>query len=428
MVLFIVLTLFGLMIIGTPISFSLGITATLALLKMGIPALLSLIPQRLYAGIDSFPLMAIPFFILASELMNRAGLTDGLIKFSKHLVGHLRGGLGQVNILASVFFAGITGAAVADTAAIGGILIPAMEKDGYGAAYSAAVTAASSVIGPIIPPSIIMVIYGSMMGVSIAALFAGGMIPGLLVALALMVYNHFISVKRGYSRADRRPTMKEFVKDIPPSLTALAMPAIILGGILFGVFTPTEAAAVAVVYAFVVALRRRALSAKDLVPMLGRTCSTVGMILLVMGAASILGWILAAEQVPTIVAEAILGLSSNRIVVLLLINAVLLITGMFMDIGVALIILAPILAPLAYSVGMNPVHFGIMMCVNLNIGLITPPLGACLFIACGVAKLKLEEVVKEIWPFIIAEVVALLLITFIPDLCLAIPRWMGLMG
>ena len=428
MVLFIVLTLFGLMIISTPISFSLGITATLALLKMGIPALLSLIPQRLYAGIDSFPLMAIPFFILASELMNRAGLTDGLIKFSKHLVGHLRGGLGQVNILASVFFAGITGAAVADTAAIGGILIPAMEKDGYGAAYSAAVTAASSVIGPIIPPSIIMVIYGSMMGVSIAALFAGGMIPGLLVALALMVYNHFISVKRGYSRADRRPTMKEFVKDIPPSLTALAMPAIILGGILFGVFTPTEAAAVAVVYAFVVALRRRALSAQDLVPMLGRTCSTVGMILLVMGAASILGWILAAEQVPTIVAEAILGLSSNRIVVLLLINAVLLITGMFMDIGVALIILAPILAPLAYSVGMNPVHFGIMMCVNLNIGLITPPLGACLFIACGVAKLKLEEVVKEIWPFIIAEVVALLLITFIPDLCLAIPRWMGLMG
>lgn len=428
MVLFIVLTLFGLMIIGTPISFSLGITATLALLKMGIPALLSLIPQRLYAGIDSFPLMAIPFFILASELMNRAGLTDGLIKFSKHLVGHLRGGLGQVNILASVFFAGITGAAVADTAAIGGILIPAMEKDGYGAAYSAAVTAASSVIGPIIPPSIIMVIYGSMMGVSIAALFAGGMIPGLLVALALMVYNHFISVKRGYSRADRRPTMKEFVKDIPSSLTALAMPAIILGGILFGVFTPTEAAAVAVVYAFVVALRRRALSAQDLVPMLGRTCSTVGMILLVMGAASILGWILAAEQVPTIVAEAILGLSSNRIVVLLLINAVLLITGMFMDIGVALIILAPILAPLAYSVGMNPVHFGIMMCVNLNIGLITPPLGACLFIACGVAKLKLEEVVKEIWPFIIAEVVALLLITFIPDLCLAIPRWMGLMG
>jgi tripartite ATP-independent transporter DctM subunit len=426
MVLFIIIILFGLMILGTPISFALGITSLLALLKLGVPAFLDLVPQRIYAGIDSFPLMAIPFFLLASELMSCCGLTNKLVNFANHLIGHLKGGLGHVNILASVLFAGITGAAVADVAAVGPIEIEMMTQAGYKKSYAAALTAASSVLGPIIPPSIIMVIYGSLMGVSIAAMFAAGILPGLLMALCLMIYNHYVSGKRGYVGKEKRSTIKEMVHDLPSSMVALLMPLIIMGGILSGVFTPTEAAAVAVVYALIVALFKRSFNFKSFLAMLTRTSSSVGMIFLVMGCASILGWILASERVPDMVAQAILAISNNKIFVLLLINLVLFITGMFMDIGVALVILAPILWPVAQFVGVNPLHFGIVMCINLNVGLITPPLGACIFVTCGVVKLKMEEMFKDIFPLLITEAIGVLVITYVPSITLTIPRLLKL--
>jgi tripartite ATP-independent transporter DctM subunit len=416
-----------LLFIGAPIGFTLGITALLCLLRLDNPILLKLIPQRFFAGIDSFPLMAMPFFMLAGDIMNQSGITERLVGFTNTLVGHLRGGLAHVNILASVFFAGITGSAVADTAALGSILIPAMSQAGYSTAFSAAVTAASSVIGPIIPPSIIMVLYGSIMGVSIAGLFAAGVVPGLLFGAALMIPAGIISKKRDYPIGDKRATIGEIWASFKESFLALIMPVLILGGILGGVFTPTEAAAVAVLYACLVGFFVfKTLRVQDLPRMLLHTSSVMGMIFLIMASASILGWLLASERIPELVSRLVLSISTNPHVVMLLINLFLLFVGMFMDIGAALVILAPILAPLAISVGVNPLHFGVIMTINLNIGLITPPLGACLFVACGIGQLKLEEVVPDLWPFILAEVAILLLITYVPVIPMFLPRLLGL--
>lgn len=415
-----------LLFIGAPIGFTLGITALLCLLRLDNPVLLKLIPQRFFAGIDSFPLMAMPFFMLAGDIMNQSGITERLVGFTNTLVGHLRGGLAHVNILASVFFAGITGSAVADTAALGSILIPAMSEAGYSTPFSAAVTAASSVIGPIIPPSIIMVLYGSIMGVSIAGLFAAGVVPGLLFGLALMIPAGIISKKRDYPIGDKRATLGEIWASFKESFLALIMPVLILGGILGGVFTPTEAAAVAVFYACLVGFFVfKTLKVQDLPRMLLHTSSVMGMIFLIMASASILGWLLASERIPELVSRLVLSISTNPHVVMLLINLFLLFVGMFMDIGAALVILAPILAPLAISVGVNPLHFGVIMTINLNIGLITPPLGACLFVACGISRLKLEDVVPDLWPFILAEVAILFLITYVPIIPMFLPKLLG---
>lgn len=415
-----------LLFIGAPIGFTLGITALLCLLRLDNPVLLKLIPQRFFAGIDSFPLMAMPFFMLAGDIMNQSGITERLVGFTNTLVGHLRGGLAHVNILASVFFAGITGSAVADTAALGSILIPAMSEAGYSTPFSAAVTAASSVIGPIIPPSIIMVLYGSIMGVSIAGLFAAGVVPGLLFGLALMIPAGIISKKRDYPIGDKRATLGEIWASFKESFLALIMPILILGGILGGVFTPTEAAAVAVFYACLVGFFVfKTLKVQDLPRMLLHTSSVMGMIFLIMASASILGWLLASERIPELVSRLVLSISTNPHVVMLLINLFLLFVGMFMDIGAALVILAPILAPLAISVGVNPLHFGVIMTINLNIGLITPPLGACLFVACGISRLKLEDVVPDLWPFILAEVAILFLITYVPIIPMFLPKLLG---
>lgn len=415
-----------LLFIGAPIGFTLGITALLCLLRLDNPVLLKLIPQRFFAGIDSFPLMAMPFFMLAGDIMNQSGITERLVGFTNTLVGHLRGGLAHVNILASVFFAGITGSAVADTAALGSILIPAMSEAGYSTPFSAAVTAASSVIGPIIPPSIIMVLYGSIMGVSIAGLFAAGVVPGLLFGLALMIPAGIISKKRDYPIGDKRATLGEIWSSFKESFLALIMPVLILGGILGGVFTPTEAAAVAVFYACLVGFFVfKTLKVQDLPRMLLHTSSVMGMIFLIMASASILGWLLASERIPELVSQLVLSISTNPHVVMLLINFFLLFVGMFMDIGAALVILAPILAPLAMSVGVNPLHFGVIMTINLNIGLITPPLGACLFVACGISRLSLEDVVPDLWPFILSEVAILFLITYVPIIPMFLPKLLG---
>ncbi len=425
MLIFIALVFFGLLLLGTPIGFALGITALAVFFKIDNPVLFNMVPQRYYAGLDMFTLMAMPFFILAGEIMNKTGITHRLVQFANILVGHLRGGLAHANIVASIFFAGLTGAAVSDTAAIGTMLIPAMVEDGYELDYSAAVTASSSIIGPTIPPSNMMVIYGAIMNVSIAGLFCSGLLPGLLLGLMLMILAGYFAAKRRYPKR-KRSTLLLMLKATKEAIIPLLMPIIILGGILSGVFTPTEAAAVAVGYAaFVGFFVFKSLRLRDLPELFYKTAMTTGVVFLIIGTASICGWILASERIPEAVAASMLSISSNKHVLLLLILCLMLVVGLFMDIAAALIILGPILHPLAVSQGVNPLHFGIIMVLSLNIALITPPVGACLFVACGITRLSLEQLSKAIWPFIVVEFIALFLITFIEDIPMFIPKLLG---
>ncbi|MBW2308686.1 MAG: TRAP transporter large permease [Deltaproteobacteria bacterium] len=422
---FIAIVFFGLLLLGTPIGFALGIAALAVFIKMDISVLLNMVPQRFYAGLDMFTLMAMPFFILAGEIMNKTGITHRLVRFANVLVGHLRGGLAHANIVASIFFAGLTGAAVSDTAAIGTMLIPAMVEDGYEMDYSAAVTASSSIIGPTIPPSNMMVIYGSIMNVSIAGLFAAGILPGLLLGFLLMILAGYFAAKRRYPKRERSGLIM-MLKATREAVIPLLMPIIILGGILSGVFTPTEAAAVAVGYAaFVGFFVLKTLSLKDLPELFYKTAMTTGVVFLIIGTASICGWILASEKIPEAVAAAILSVSTNKHILLLLILLLMIIVGMFMDIAAALIILGPILHPLAVSQGVNPLHFGIIMVLSLNIALITPPVGACLFVACGITRISLEKLSRAILPFIVVEFITLFIIAFIPDISMAIPKLFG---
>ncbi len=422
----IVIIFFALLVLGVPIGFTLGISGVFGLFMMGSGVgLLSMAPLQFFAGLDMFTLMAMPFFILAGEMMNGAGITQRLVKFSNILVGHWRGGLAHANIMASVFFAGMTGAAVSDTAAIGTMLIPAMVDDGYDVDFSAAVTAASSIIGPTIPPSNMMVIYGSLMNVSIAGLFAAGFLPGLTLAGLLMVMSAFLAKKRGYPKGPRT-TFKEKLVGTWEALIPLAMPAIILGGILSGLFTPTEAAAVAVLYAVVIGFFvLKTVRVKDLMPMLLKTAKITGTVFLIIGAASILSWVLAINQVPQAIAAWLLATTGDPKLILLLILLLMLIVGMFMDIAAALIILGPILHPIAVGIGMAPIHFGMVMVLSLNIALMTPPVGACLFVACSISKISLARLSKAIFPFIIMEVLALFIVAYIPELSLFLPRLLG---
>lgn len=415
-----------LLIFGVPIGFSLGVTSLFAIFKANMPILLNIMPQRFFAGIDMFPIMAMPFFMIAGELMNRCKITDSLIGFANSLVGHIRGGLAHANIVASIFFAGITGAAVADSAAIGSVLIPAMVQDGYDEDFSAAITAASSIIGPIIPPSTIMVIYGSIMGVSIAGLFAAGIVPGILIGLFLMIMTYFISVKRNYPKKEKMDSPKEMWVVFKKSILALILPIIILGGILGGFFTPTEAAAVSVLYAFIIGFFvTKTLKISDLPEIFLNCAKNTGIIFLIMSAASILSFFLASERVPELLADMMLSITKNPYIILFLINLLLLIVGMFMDITAALLILAPILHPIAVNLGIHPLHFAIIMVVNLNLGLMTPPLGACLFVVCGITNRTLEEIAREIFPFIFMEILVLFIITFAPQITMFIPRLLG---
>ena len=409
------------LVLGVPVAFVLGLTSLVGLLYLGhIPLLL--VPKQMFSGVDSFPLLAVPFFILAGNLMNTGGITKRLIHFCKILLGHVRGGLSLVNVVASMFFGGITGAAVADTSALGTILIPAMVKEKYDRNFSAAVTAASSTVGPIIPPSIPMVILGTVGEVSIGALFLAGVIPGALVGLSLLAVAYVISVRNNYPK-EKRASVKEFFYGLKDAVLALLMPAIIMGGILGGIFTPTEAAVVAVFYAFLVSvLIYREIRWKDIPKIFIDSVVTTSIIMLVIANSAILGWILANQKIPQVVAEIFLSISNNKWVILLLINLFLLFLGTFMETTASLIILTPILLPLAVKLGIDPIHFGLVMVLNLVIGLITPPLGVCLFIACSIARITLEDIVKAIAPFLIAAIAVLFIVTYIPELVLWLPR------
>jgi TRAP-type transport system large permease protein len=418
---------FGLLLAGMPVAFVLGVTSLAAMLNMGDPVFLKLIPLRVYNGIDLFPLMAMPLFILAGDIMNKAGITTRLVALALRLVGHTRCGLAHASIVASILFTGITGSAVAEAAALGTLLVPAMEKEGYPRGFAAALVAAASCIGPIIPPSTVMVIYGSFMGVSIAGLFAAGILPGLLMGFALMLCVYTAATRSSLPKIEHRANFREIILSAKHAFLPLLMPVIIAGGILGGLFTPTEAAAIGVFYAFVLGwLVYRTIKLKDVVELLTNMTRITAVVFIILSTAAIFSWLLAVEQLPQTIADSILSATDNKYLVLLIINIVLLIVGCFMDQTAALIILAPVLAPLASKIGIHPLHFGMIVCLNLVIGLITPPVGACLFTICSVGKMSLEEVIKPILPLIISLVIVLLIITYIPALSMTIPKLLGL--
>ena len=420
------LVMLALLALGVPIAFCIALASTVAILMVGPSAPWIIVPNSMLNGMDSFPLMAAPFFVLAGDLMNRGGITVRLVNFANLLVGGIRGGLAQSNVVASMLFAGITGSALADTAAIGRILIPAMEREGYDRAYAAAITASSSIIGPVIPPSITMVLFGVTAGVSIGGLFLAGVVPGVLIGIGLMTMAYVTARRRGFPVREVPVTRQVAWRISRDALIALMMPAIILGGIFGGVMTPTESAAVAVLYAVVVGVFvLRELSLRDLWTALLRSGMTTASIMFIVGAARIFADMLGSEQVPEQLALIVLALSDDRWVILLLINVFLLLVGAVMDTSAAIIILVPVLLPVAASIGIDPLTFGIIMCVNLIIGLATPPLGVCLFVASDIARISVDRLVAAIWPFLLLEIGVLLLITYVPGLAIALPRLAG---
>lgn len=413
------------MLVGMPVAFALLFAPGLSLFIEGKEMFYLLLTQRLYNGIDSFPLMAIPFFMLAGEVMNRSGITLSLVHVSQAFIGHLRGGLAQINILSSMLFAGLSGSAVADCSALGKMLIPAMEKNGYSRRFAAAVTAASSVIGPIIPPSGIMILYAFVMNVSVGGLFAAGIVPGILVGASLMLMTWYLAKKRNYKVAAEKATMRERGKAVKQAFWPLMTPVILLGGILSGVFTPTEAAAVAAAYALVISLISRTMTFRSLPDVFYETAKSSAVILFLVGSAVAFSAVISLSGAPQKVAAMMLALTENPLLMLLLINVLLLIVGMFLDAGPAILILGPILGPIVTQFGIDPLHFAIVMCVNLTVGLATPPMGLVLFVASSVSGEKVEHISREMLPYLAMHILVILLITYIPALTMTLPRLLG---
>ena len=414
------------LMLGLPVFFGLLAAPGVLLWLNGQPRDLALLYRNVYNGMDSFPLMAIPFFMLAGVLMNRGGITARLVEFAQSIMGHFRGGLAHVNILSSMLFAGLSGSAVADTSAIGSMLIPAMVKNGYTRKFSAAITAASSVIGPIIPPSGIMIIYSYVMGESVAALFLAGIIPGILVGVGLMLMTWVMAHRYDFPVATKRSTWSERGNASIKAFFPLLTPVIILGGILGGIFTPTEASAVAVAYSLIISLFiLKSMTVRDLPKVLTEAAMVSSVVLLLVGAAMAFKTVVSLSHAPEILAAWIMSLSENPLILLFLINLLLFLVGMFLDAGPAIIILAPILGPIFIDLGIHPVHFAIIMSVNLTVGLATPPMGLVLFVASSVSGESMESISKAILPFLAIEVVVIFMITYIPAISLAIPRHFG---
>lgn len=414
------------LLIGLPVFFGMLAAPGILLMLNGQERDLTLLYRNLYNGMDSFPLMAIPFFMLAGELMNRGGITLRLVEFAQALMGHFRGGLAHVNILSSMLFAGLSGSAVADTSALGSMLIPAMEKQGYTRRFAAAITAASSVIGPIIPPSGIMIIYAYVMGESVAALFLAGIVPGILVGVGLMIAVKVMADRYDFPIAAPRQSWGQRGQASLKAFFPLMTPVIILGGILGGVFTPTEAAAVAAVYALVISLFvLRTMKVAELPDVLGRAALTSAVVLLLVGAAMSFKTVISLSQTPQMMADWILTLTADPLILLLMINLFLFVVGMFLDAGPAIIILAPILGPVFTGMGVDSVHFAIIMCVNLTVGLATPPMGLVLFVASAVSGEKVMTIARAILPFLLVEVLVIFLITYVPAISMTIPRLTG---
>ena len=412
--------------IGVPVAFALGLSTVTALLVSGSFPMLVLLKET-FTGIDSFPLMAVPFFILAAELMSGGSLTEVLLKFAGQFVGHKRGGLGYTNVVALTFFSGISGSALADAAGPGSMMIKMMDKAGYDRPYAAALTASTAIVGPIIPPSIIMIIYAlADDNVSVGALFVAGLIPGLLIAAAMCVVNWYISKKRNYKGDGQMPTGPEMLKTTWQALPAILLPVLILGGMRAGWFTPTEASVVAVFYALICGKYiYRTLEWKAVPDILSRSALLTASVLLIIGMSASFAWILTIEGVPQSMANWITSIHLNTWTFLIVINVFLLLFGIFIAPLPGVMVLVPILAPVAAKIGVDPIHFAMVVIFNLTLGMITPPVGGLLFVTSNVSKVPLTELTRELKPFLIAHGIVLVLLTFVPALSNWLPHAMG---
>jgi tripartite ATP-independent transporter DctM subunit len=412
--------------LGVPVAYSLGLSAALTLIiSADLLVSFTTLAQRMATGLDSFTLLAIPFFILAGQLMNRGGIAIRLIDFAKVLVGRLPGGLAFVNIVANMLFGAISGSAGASASAIGGFMTPVMEKEGYPKPFSAAVNITSATTGLIIPPSNILIVYSlASGGVSIAALFIAGYIPGILIGLALMLVAGFYSRQYGIATAEK-VTLKYAVIKFFDALPSLFLLVVVIGGIIAGIFTATEASGIAVLYTLILAFIYKEIKLSELPSIFLNTIGTVSIVMLLIATSIALSWVLSFENIPQNISAALLGMSDSKVVLFLIINVVLLFVGIFMDMTPAVLIFTPIFLPIMLQFGVHPVHFGIVMIMNLCVGLCTPPVGSVLFIGCSVANVKIEQVVKPLLPFFVAMIATLLLVTYLPEISLWLPGLFG---
>lgn len=420
---------FVLLAIGVPIAFVLGICSVLYCFASGQPEFLFMIAEKVFRGMDNFVLLAIPLFILTGEIMNRGGITNSLVRLADLLVGRIRGGLAYVNILASTFFAGITGSALSDIASLGTILIPAMEEQGYDREFSCAITAASAIQGPLIPPSIPAVLVASATGMSTGALFLGSAVPGLLLGVACAIVTYFVAAKRNFPKRKERIPAGEAARILASSFFPLMTTVIILGGMVSGLFTPTEAAVIAVVYAaLVTGIGFKRLSFAEVFDILRATIVQAGKIYMIIGFATAFSWVLAFENIPNLIADTVAHYASTPLTGLAVINILLLFWGMWMDTAPSILILVPILYPITQSLGIHPVHFGVVVVFNLMVGLLTPPFGMALFTTQSVGKVSLQNLLRDVYPFIIFDMLLIAIITIFPEFVLFLPRLFGLIS
>jgi tripartite ATP-independent transporter DctM subunit len=417
----VIIAFVGLFSIGFPVVLALAIPCIIYVLASGLPV--DLVAQRTLYSLDSFPLVAVPVFLFVGSVMNSAGISKHIYKFADTAVSRLPGGLAQVNIFGSLVFAGMSGSALADIGGIGRIEINAMKEKGYSKAFAAAVTSASAIVGPIFPPSIPLIIYGTVTGVSVLQLLLGGILPGLLCVVALMLMTAWLARRRNYPRAERWPTRGELWRDLMPALPALMAPVLLIGGMLLGFFTPTEIAAVTVIYTLAISsLFYRELTWAGLYTAAIETIRSSSAILLIVSVAALFGWILSVEQVPQIMTGWMLSISRDPMILLLLVNVLLIVVGMFLDSTTAILVIAPIIAKPLVMAGVDPVHLGMVVIFNLMIGLVTPPMGLALYLVSDIAGVKMKDVLREMIPFYLPLIATLLLITYVPWITTVIPR------
>ncbi|TGV04774.1 TRAP transporter large permease [Flavivirga rizhaonensis] len=425
-ILVLVFSFIALLFIGVPIAWSIAISSLLTMMVSvsALPALTT-VSQRIGTGLDSFALLAIPFFVLSGQLMNKGGIAHRLINFAKTLVGALPGGLALINVIAAMLMGAIAGSAMASASAMGSILGPEMEKEGYSKEFGAAVNVTSSTVGLIIPPSNVLIVYSlASGGVSIAALFLAGYIPGILTGLFLMIVASLYAKKKKYN-VGKRSSLKEVTKTFVSAFPSLLLLVVIMGGIVAGIFTATEASAIAVLYTLVLGFWYKEIKTKDLPKILLDSCGTTAIVMLLIGTSMSMSWVMSYENIPQDISTMLLGLSNNPIIILLIINLLLLFVGVFMDMTPAVLIFTPIFLPIIIELGMDPVQFGIIMILNLCVGLCTPPVGSVLFVGVGIANTTIEKVIKPLLPLFLAMIISLLLVTYFSELSLWLPRFFG---